>query len=86
MSLPKKVGFLKQKIEEFRGCTVLDTVIMGNQRLWDAMQERDKLYEAEMSDAVGMRLGELEEIIGEEEGYNAESDAEVLLIGMGLQR
>ena len=84
VSLPSKVGFLKQKIEEFRGYTVLDTVIMGNQRLWMAMQEQDQLYEAEMSDAVGMRLGELEEIIGEEEGYNAESDAEVLLVGMGL--
>ncbi len=84
VSLPKKVGFLRQKIEEFREFTVLNTVIMGNQRLWDAMQERDKLYEVEMSDAVGMRLGELEEVFGEEEGYNAESDAEVLLVGMGL--
>ena len=84
VSLPRKVGFLKQKIEEFRDYTVLDTVIMGNQRLWGAMLERDKLYESEMTDAVGMRLGELEEVIGEEEGYNAESDAEVLLVGMGL--
>jgi ATPase subunit of ABC transporter with duplicated ATPase domains len=84
ISLPKKVGFLRQKIEEFHNCSVLDTVIMGNQRLWNALQERDRLYEVEMTDAVGMRLGELEEIVGEEEGYSAESDAEVLLVGMGL--
>lgn len=84
VSLPKKVGFLKQNIEEFRQNTVLDTVIMGNQRLWNALQERDRLYEVEMTDAIGMRLGELEEIIAEEEGYSAESEAEVLLVGMGL--
>ena len=84
VSLPKKVGFLKQKIEEFQNKSVLDTVIMGNNRLWDALQERDRLYEAEMTDAIGMRLGELEEIIAEEEGYSAEAEAEELLSGMGL--
>ncbi len=84
VTLPKKVGFLKQRIEDFRDCSVIDTVIMGNTRLWDTMVERDKLYEAEMTDAIGMRLGELEEIIADEEGYTAESEAEVLLIGMGI--
>jgi ATPase subunit of ABC transporter with duplicated ATPase domains len=84
VSLPRKVGFLKQNIEQFRDCKVLDVVIMGNQRLWDAFAEREKLYEAEMTDEVGIRLGELEEIINEEDGYNAESEAEVLLIGMGI--
>lgn len=84
VSLPKKVGFLKQRIEDFKNMTVLDTAIMGNARLWDAMQERDRLYEGEMTDSVGIRLGELEEIIAEEDGYSAESEAEVLLIGMGL--
>ena len=84
VSLPKKVGFLKQKIDEFRHSTVIDTVIMGNERLWDALKERDRLYELEMTDEIGMRLGELEEIIAEEEGYSAESEAEELLTGMGL--
>lgn len=84
VTLPKKVGFLKQRIEDFREFTALDTVIMGNTRLWDALAERDKLYEEEMTDAIGMRLGELEEIIAEEDGYSAESEAEVLLIGMGI--
>jgi len=85
VTLPKKVGFLKQRIEDFRDFTVLDTVIMGNKRLWDTFQERDKLYEEEMTDAIGIRLGELEEIIAEEDGYSAESEAEVLLTGMGLE-
>ncbi|MBS0626158.1 MAG: ABC-F family ATP-binding cassette domain-containing protein [Verrucomicrobia bacterium] len=84
VALPKKVGFLKQRIEDFSHFTVLDTVIMGNTRLWDALSERDRLYEAEMTDEIGMRLGELEEIVAEEDGYSAESNAEVLLIGMGI--
>jgi len=84
VTLPKKVGFLKQRIEDFSDFTVLDTVIMGNSRLWNALTERDRLYEVEMTDEIGMRLGELEEIVAEENGYSAESDAEVLLIGMGI--
>lgn len=84
VSLPKKVGFMKQQIEEFANCTVLDTVIMGNRRLWDALSERDRLYEGEMTDEVGIRLGEIEEIIAEEDGYTAESEAEAFLAGMGI--
>ncbi len=82
--LPEKVGFLRQNIESFQDFLVTDTVIMGNHRLWKALEERNKLYEEEMTDAIGIRLGELEEIIGEEDGYAAESDAEILLTGMGL--
>lgn len=84
VTLPRKVGFLKQNIESFKEMRVLDTAIMGNKRLWDALQERDALYEQEMTDDVGVRLGELEEIVGEENGYSAESDAEALLSGMGI--
>ncbi|MCB1118809.1 MAG: ABC-F family ATP-binding cassette domain-containing protein, partial [Chlamydiia bacterium] len=84
VTLPERVGILKQNIEDFRQERVLDVVIMGNARLWKAMQERDSLYEVEMSDDVGMRLGELEGIIAEENGYQAEAEAEVLLEGMGL--
>lgn len=84
--LPKKVGFLKQRIEEFKEMTPLNTVIMGNARLWAAFQERDRLYEEEMTDAIGIRLGELEEIIAEEDGYAAESEAEILLEGMGIDK
>jgi ATPase subunit of ABC transporter with duplicated ATPase domains len=84
VTLPSKVGFLKQRIEDFHQLTVLNTVIMGNERLWKALSERDRLYEEEMTDAIGMRLGELEEVIAEEDGYSAESEAEILLIGMGI--
>ncbi len=60
---------------------------MGNAPLWKALQERDALYAKpyeELTDAEGMRLGELEGIVGEEGGYTAESDAAVLLDGLGV--
>ena len=84
VTLPEKTGFLKQDIEAFKEIRVLDVVIMGNEKLWKAMEERDSLYEGEMTDAVGMRLGELEEIVANEDGYTAESEAESLLSGMGI--
>lgn len=82
--LPEKVGMLRQNIEDYYHVRALDAVIMGNSKLWKAMEERDKLYEVEMTDEIGMRLGELEEIIAEEDGYSAESNAETLLLGMGI--
>jgi ATPase subunit of ABC transporter with duplicated ATPase domains len=84
VSLPRRVGFLRQNIEDFREMRVVDTVIMGNKRLWDALCERDRLYEEEINDAIGIRLGELEEVIASEEGYEAETEAEELLTGMGI--
>ena len=86
VALPDKVGYLKQNIEDFKDFDVIDTVIMGNVRLWSTFEERDRLYEGEMTDEVGVRLGELEEVIGNEDGYMAESGAEELLIGMGIER
>jgi ATPase subunit of ABC transporter with duplicated ATPase domains len=86
ISLPAKVGILRQNIEAFREMRVLDVAIMGNSRLWEALQERDRLYEQEISDAIGMRLGELEEIIADEEGYSAEAAAEELLVGAGIPK
>ena len=63
----------------------LDTVVMGNKRLWAALEERDRVCAMpEMNDADGMRLGELEGIVGEEDGYSAESDAAVLLDGLDI--
>jgi ATPase subunit of ABC transporter with duplicated ATPase domains len=84
VNLPNKVGYLKQNIEDFHNYRLVDVVIMGNPRLWKTFAERDALYEEEMTDSIGIRLGELEEIIAEEDGYTAESDAEVLLAGMGI--
>ena len=58
---------------------------MGNQRLWKALEEREHLYaQTDMTDDDGMRLAELEGIVGEEDGYTAESDAAVLLDGLDI--
>lgn len=84
VTLPSRVGILKQNIEHYRQDRVVDVVIMGNQRLWNALQERDHLYTVEMTDDVGMRLGEMEGLIAEENGYAAESSAEELLLGMSI--
>src|SRR5215471_1874392 len=82
---PRKLGVLSQDQFAFDAYRVIDTVIMGNRRLWTALEERDKIYEkSEMSDADGMRLGELEGIVGEEDGYTAESDAAILLQGLDI--
>ena len=81
---PKKVGMLLQNIQAFEEYRVLDTVIMGNSRLWKALEKRDALYEVEMTDEVGIELGHLESIIAEEEGYSAEANAEIILNGLGV--
>jgi ATPase subunit of ABC transporter with duplicated ATPase domains len=84
---PKKLGILRQDQFAFDQFRVLDTVIMGNAPLWQALEERDKLYAKphdSLTDADGMRLGELEGIVGEEGGYTAEADAAILLDGLGV--
>ena len=85
---PKKLGILSQDQFAFDEHRVIDTVIMGNRPLWKALQEREILYAKphdELTDADGMRLGELEGIVGEEGGYTAEADAAILLDGLGLE-
>jgi ATPase subunit of ABC transporter with duplicated ATPase domains len=82
---PDKLGVLRQDQFAFDTFRVIDTVIMGNHRLWRALQDREVLYaKANMTDADGMRLGELEGIVGEEDGYSAESDAAILLQGLDI--
>src|SRR5712672_993103 len=82
---PKKLGVLSQDQFAFDRYRAIDTVIMGNKRLWAATEEREKIYsKADMTDADGMRLGELEGIVGEEDGYTAESDAAILLQGLDI--
>ena len=88
VSRPKKLGILRQDQFAFDDSRVIDTVIMGNQPLWKALQERDELYakpHESLTDKDGMRLGELEGIVGEEGGYTAEADAAILLDGLGLE-
>jgi len=83
-SLPNRVSILNQNIHQFANFRVVDTVIMGNKRLWNALQERERLYEMEMTDEIGMKLGDLEGIIAEEDGYSAEANCEQLLEGIGV--
>src|SRR5579871_246850 len=87
VSRPKKLGILRQDQFAFDEFRVIDTVIMGNGPLWKALQERDTLYAKphdQLTDKDGMRLGELEGIVGDEGGYTAEADAAILLDGLGV--
>ncbi|ODS53672.1 MAG: ABC-F family ATPase [Acidobacteria bacterium SCN 69-37] len=85
VSRPKKFGVLRQDQFAFDEHRVIDTVIMGNARLWTALQAREVLYaKTDLTDEDGMRLGELEGIVGEEDGYSAESDAAILLQGLDI--
>ena len=82
---PKKIGILRQDQFAFDAFRVLDTVIMGNAPLWDALQEREIFYaKADLTDEDGMRLGELEGIVGDNGGYTAEADAATLLQGLDI--
>src|SRR6202789_1484712 len=84
---PKKMGVLSQDQFAFDAFRVVDTVIMGNQPLWEALKEREVLYGKDpdqLTDEDGMRLGELEGIVGDEGGYTAETDAAVLLDGLDI--
>jgi ATPase subunit of ABC transporter with duplicated ATPase domains len=83
---PKKLGILRQDHFKYEEMRVLDVVVMGNKGLWAAMEEKNTLLEkADLTEADGNRLGDLEGIIAEEEGYTAESDAASLLMGLGIE-
>ena len=88
VSRPKKLGILRQDQFAFDEFRVIDTVVMGNAPLWKALQERDALYAKphdQLTDKDGMRLGELEGIVGDEGGYTAEADAAILLEGLDVE-
>jgi ATPase subunit of ABC transporter with duplicated ATPase domains len=88
VSRPKKLGILRQDQFAFDEYRVIDTVVMGNAPLWKALQERDALYakpHESLTNKDGMRLGELEGIVGDEGGYTAEADAAILLDGLGVE-
>ncbi|MGA2299451.1 MAG: ATP-binding cassette domain-containing protein [Candidatus Acidiferrum sp.] len=85
---PKRMGVLRQDQFAFDKFRVIDTVIVGNATLWKTLEERELLYAKPHDDLThddGMRLGELEGIVGEEGGYSAEADAGVLLDGLGIE-
>jgi ATPase subunit of ABC transporter with duplicated ATPase domains len=82
---PRKLGVLSQDQYAFDAYRVIDTVIMGNKPLWAALEEREHIYaKPEMTDADGSRLGELEGVVGEEDGYEAEANAAILLQGLDI--
>ncbi len=81
----QRMSVLKQDHFQYDEYTVLDTVIMGNQRLYDIMKEKDALYEKEdFSDADGVRASELEAEFADMDGWESESDASRLIQGLGL--
>src|SRR5579872_4723969 len=83
---PKRLSVLKQEQFAFEEMRVLDVVLMGNKVLWDAMQEKEKLLaKSDLTDEDGARLGELEGVVAEEDGYSAESEAATLLQGLGIE-
>jgi ATPase subunit of ABC transporter with duplicated ATPase domains len=80
-----RMSVLKQNQFMYDDYTVMDTVILGNQRLYDCGKEKDAIYEKEeMTDADGIRAAELEEEFAELGGWEAESDASRLLQGLGV--
>ena len=81
----KRVSVLKQNQNAYDEYTILDTVIMGNQHLYDVMKEKDAIYEKEdISDEDGLRAADLEAEFAELGGWEAESDASRILQGLGI--
>ena len=81
----QRLSFLQQDHFKYDEHTVLDTVIMGNQRLYDIRNEKDAIYMKEdFSDEDGIRASELEAEFADMDGWNAESDAAMLLNGLGI--
>ncbi len=82
----ERMSVLSQDHFAFDEFTVMDTVLQGHTVLWDIMKEKDALYAKEdFSDADGIRASELEEKFAELDGWNAESDAAMLLSGLGIK-
>ena len=81
----QRLSFLQQDHFKYDEYTVLDTVIMGNKRLYDIMKEKDAIYMKEdFTDEDGIRASELEAEFADMDGWNAESDAATLLNGLGI--
>ena len=86
MTPGERMSVLSQDHRAFDGFPVLQTVLMGNKKLWKVMEEKDALYaKADFSEADGVRAGELETVFAGMEGWNAESDAANMLSGLGVK-
>ena len=85
VDIDDRVGKLRQDQFAFEEYSVIDTVIMGYQQLWEVKQERDRIYSLpEMSEEDGMRVAELEVEFAELDGYSAEASAGELLLGLEI--
>ena len=83
----ERMSVLKQDHNAYDSKDVIETVIMGNQKLYSIMKEKEEIYsKPDFNDADGLRVGELEAEFAEMDGWQAESDAEILLAGIGLDR
>jgi len=82
----ERLSVLKQNHHEFDEYQVLETVMMGNKRLWEIMHEKNAIYaKPDFSDADGEKVADLEHLFAEMEGWNAESDAANLLSDLGVK-
>jgi ATPase subunit of ABC transporter with duplicated ATPase domains len=82
----ERLSVLSQDHFKFDEYTVMDTVMMGHTVLWDIMKQREELYaKTDFTDEDGLKVSELEEKFAELDGWNAESDAAMLLSGLGIK-
>ena len=82
-----RIGCLKQDQFVYENIPIIDAVIAGNKDLWQAIQEKNKLLELEdLDNESGYRLGELEQIIFDNDGYVADIFAAELLVGLGIKK
>ena len=82
----ERLSVLSQDHFKWDAFTVMDTVMMGHTVLWDIMKQREELYAKEdFTDEDGLKVSELEERFAELDGWNAESDAAMLLSGLGIK-
>lgn len=82
----ERLSVLSQDHNKFDAFNVMNTVMMGHSVLWNIMKEKDALYaKSDFSDEDGVRAAELEEQFAELDGWNAESDAAILLSGLGIK-
>ena len=86
ISKKASIGFLKQDQFRYEHDTVLDVVLQRKPRSWEALREKEKLLAQDLLDEkMGLRLALLEDIIFQEDGYTAETFAQTLLLGLGIE-
>lgn len=83
----ERMSVLKQDHFEYDQCSLIDVVIMGHERLWEIMKEKDAIYMKEdFTDEDGIKAAELEGEFAELDGWDAETNAEKILMGLGIEK